>query len=100
MGLGMMFIPNLLLTIFGFAQTNEIWIRMLGLFTFTTGIYYFYSATHDQQAFFKATVYGRIFFFTMTVIFVFVFDQPWMLALIGSVDLVGGLWTMAALKRV
>jgi hypothetical protein len=31
MGLGMMLIPNLLLSLFGFAETTEIWIRMLGL---------------------------------------------------------------------
>ncbi|MGL1701436.1 hypothetical protein ACSTH3_00135, partial [Vibrio parahaemolyticus] len=56
MGAGMVIIPNTLLGIFQFAETKEIWIRMLGLFTFTTGIYYYYSSLHDQEAFYKATI--------------------------------------------
>jgi hypothetical protein len=74
MGVGMMFLPNLILPIFGFPVTTKIWIRMLGLFTCTTGIYYFHSAGHEQLAFFRSTVMGRLFFFVMTVIFVFVFQ--------------------------
>jgi hypothetical protein len=99
MGLGMMLIPNLLLSLFGFAETTEIWIRMLGLFTFTTGIYYFQSAKNEQLAFFKSTIVGRIFFFLMTVVFVFAFKQNPMLAAIGSVDLMGALWTYSASKK-
>ena len=98
MGLGMVLMPNFFLTILGFEQTAVIWIRMLGLFTFTTGIYYFYSSAHNQTAFYKATIFGRIFFFVMTVIFVFAFHQPLTLALIGSVDLMGALWTYLTLK--
>ncbi|MFC4233224.1 hypothetical protein ACFOW1_15085 [Parasediminibacterium paludis] len=99
MGLGLVLVPNLLLHWFGFADTKDIWIRMLGLFTFTTGIYYFYASAHHQMAFYQATVIGRLFFFLMTIVFVFVFHQSLMLAVIGSVDLVGGLWTYATLKR-
>jgi hypothetical protein len=99
MGAGMIFIPNLLLGIFGFAETTEIWIRMLGLFTFTTGIYYFQSAAHEQTAFFKATIIGRLFFFLMTIAFVVVFKQSYMLGLIGSVDLAGALWTYSTIKN-
>ncbi len=99
MGSGMVFIPNFLLNVFGFVETTEIWIRMLGLFTFTTGIYYFYSSSHNQQAFYKATIVGRLFFFLVTVIFVFTFHQSSMLALIGSIDLIGALWTFSTLKK-
>jgi hypothetical protein len=100
MGSGMVFIPNFLLNVFGFVETTEIWIRMLGLFTFTTGIYYFYSSAHNQQAFYKATIVGRLFFFLVTVIFVFAFHQSSMLALIGSIDLIGALWTFSTLKKI
>ena len=93
MGTVLVMNPNLILTLFGFAKTSEIWIRMLGLFTFTTGFYYFYSSRHQQLAFYKATIFGRLFFFLMTIVFVFAFRQSMMLALIGSVDLTGALWT-------
>ncbi len=99
MGAALVCIPNLLLPILGFAPSTEIWIRMLGLFTFTTGIYYFYAAAHSQMAFYKATIAGRFFFFAMSFIFVFVFNQPFMLAGVGAVDLLGGLWTYSTLNQ-
>ncbi len=99
MGLGMVFIPNTLLGVFGFENTTEIWIRMLGLFTFTTGIYYFQSARNEQMEFFKATIIGRMFFFVVTSVFVLVFKQNPMLAAIGSVDLLGALWTYFSYKK-
>ena len=93
MGAALITIPNWLLPLFNFAPTSEIWIKMLGLFTFTTGIYYFFAAANQQYAFYKATIFGRLFFFLMTVVFVIIYHQPFTLALIGSVDLMGGLWT-------
>lgn len=92
-GAGMMFIPNVLLPIFGFQETNEVWIRMLGLFTFTTGIYYFQSSRFEQTEFYKATIMGRIFFFLATCMITLVLKQSIMLAAIGSIDLMGALWT-------
>jgi hypothetical protein len=99
MGVGMMIIPNGILPIFGFAPTQEIWIRMLGLFTFTAGIYYLYSSLHEQTAFFKATIFGRIFFFISTVVMTLVFQVNPMLIAIGSFDLFGALWTLVISKR-
>jgi hypothetical protein len=100
MGVGMVIMPNNLLSILGFEKTTEIWIRMLGLFTFTTGIYYFYSSLHNQEAFYKATILGRIFFFLITVVFVFAFHQSPILALIGSVDFIGATWTFSTFKKI
>ncbi|MFN5629094.1 MAG: hypothetical protein ACK48W_07390 [Bacteroidota bacterium] len=99
MGTILVLTPNLLLTLFGFAETSEIWIRMLGLFTFTTGIYYFYSSLYNQTAFYKATIVGRLFFFIITVVFVYFLKQSPMLALIGSIDLIGGLCTYLTLNN-
>jgi len=99
LGAGLMVWPTILLSFFGFPETKEIWIRMLGLFTFTVGIYYFYSSAHKQIAFYKATVIGRVFFFLMTLGFVFLFHQPFVLALIGGMDLLGALWTQFTLKE-
>jgi hypothetical protein len=70
---GMVFIPKILFGIFGFTETTEIWIRMLGLFTFATGIYYFLSSAHEQTVFYKSTIFGRLLFFFLTVVFVFAF---------------------------
>ena len=99
MGAALVIIPNILLPLFSFAKTDEIWIRMLGLFTFTTGIYYLQTSTNNQIAFYNATVIGRLFFFLMTIVFVIIFKQSPMLAAIGSIDLIGALWTYSTLKN-
>lgn len=99
MGAGLIAVPNVLLGIMGFAPTQEIWIRLLGLFTFTVGIYYFHTARYELTEFFKVTVFGRLFFFVATVLFVFLFNQSIMLAAIGSVDLLGAAWTYFALTK-
>jgi len=99
MGLGMIALPNILLGLFGFEPTNEVWIRMLGIFTFTAGIHYFQSSQNEQTAFFKATVIGRIFFFVATIALVFILNQNKMLILIASADLLGAIWTGLALQN-
>ena len=93
MGLGLLFIPNLILGIFGFSPTNDIWIRVLGLFTFCAGMLYFYCGRTDQTGFFRISIIERIVFFLgMVGIVLFMRANP-LLALIGSVDLVGAIWT-------
>ncbi|MCB9082239.1 MAG: hypothetical protein H6555_11060 [Lewinellaceae bacterium] len=99
MGLALMIIPNHLLAIFDLEPTSEIWIKVLGLFAFTTGIYYYYSSRHEQVAFYTSTVAGRIFFFVALLSFVLIFQVNPVIALIGSVDLVGALWTLWAIRQ-
>lgn len=99
LGAALMLIPNVILPLFGFAATSEIWIRMLGLFTCTAGIYYFQSAAHEQTAFFRATIVGRLFFFVATATMTIAFGQPVTLAAIGCVDLFGALWTLSTLRQ-
>ena len=99
MGLGLLFIPNLILGIFGFSPTNDIWIRVLGLFTFCAGMLYFYCGRTDQTGFFRISIIERIVFFLgMVGIVLFMRANP-LLALIGSVDLVGAIWTALTLRN-
>jgi hypothetical protein len=99
MGLGLLFIPNLLLAIFGFDPAKDIWIRILGLLTFCAGMLYFYCGRTNQIGFFRISVTERIvFFFGIVGIVLFVPANP-LLALIGSVDLVGAIWTALTLRK-
>ena len=99
MGLGLFFIPNPILGLFGFAPTTDIWVRLLGLLAFCTGILYFYSARTDQTGFFRVSVPERVIFFLGTVSLVIFFDSTPMLAMIGSVDLFGAIWTRSMLRQ-
>jgi hypothetical protein len=99
MGLGLIIIPNLVLETFGFEKTTEIWILMLGLFTLTVAIYYFYSARTNLKGFFVASIAGRLFFFTGILTLTLVFHQNPMLIVIGGVDLLGAVWTISCMRR-
>jgi hypothetical protein len=91
-------IPNFILGLFGFAPTDEVWVRVLGLLAFCTGILYFYCARTNQTGFFYITVPERVIFFLGTVALVVFFDTTPLLAVIGSVDLFGAIWTGLTLR--
>lgn len=99
MGAALVLVPNQLLQLLRFQATTEIWIRVLGILTITVGFYYFYTARHEQTAFYRATVHGRLFFFGAICLLTFVFSQPLTLLAIGSIDLLGAVWTWSALKK-
>jgi len=99
MGLALMCAPNLLLSILSLPETTEIWIRILGLFTFTTGIYYFIASMQNQDLFYKATILGRFFFFAMMIVLTLVFKLSPLFIVIGSVDFFGASWTLYTLKK-
>ena len=100
MGLGLLFIPNLILRIFGFEAASDLWIRILGLFAFCEGMLYFYCGRTNQIGFFRISVIERIVFFLgMVGIVLFLRVDP-LLALIGSVDLFGAIWTAITLRNM
>ena len=99
MGLGLLFIAGPILGIFGFDATNDIWIHVPGLFAFCAGMLYFYCGRTNQTGFFRISSIERfLFFLGMVGIVLFLQASP-MLALIGSVDLLGAIWTAATLRK-
>ena len=52
LGVCLTVLPNLLLSMFGIAQTTEVWIRVLGVVVFNVGIYYWYAAQSEAKEFF------------------------------------------------
>jgi len=99
MGLSLLFIPNLMLGVFGFPPTNDIWIRVLGLFALCAGMLYFYCGRTNQTGFFRISVFERIVFFLGMVGIVLFMQADPMLALIGGVDLFGAIWTAVTLRK-
>ena len=97
-GATLLIVPQLLLGLFGFAATDEVWVRVLGAVVVVLGHYYRVCAASDSRAFFAATVVGRLAFCAMMAVLVFTGAGPWMLLLFGAVDVAGALWTWAALR--
>ncbi|WP_439517191.1 hypothetical protein [Hydrogenophaga sp.] len=99
LGASLVFVPNLMLSIFGFAPTNEVWIRVLGVVVFNLGWYYWYAAASEARPFFAASVATRVFALLAFSGLVVKGFAPPMLALFGVIDAAGGAWTWAALRR-
>lgn len=97
-GLVLIFAPNFLLSSLGFEMSIEIWPRVLGVFISSTGIYYVLSANNEQNFFFRATIFGRVFVFVTLTFMTFLFEFHFALALIGAVDLASAGWTFLTFK--
>lgn len=98
LGALLLFIPNPFLTLFGFPPTEGIWIHVLGVVVIALGGYYIGSARHNLTPFFRMTVFARTFVFIAFLLFVIFLNARPMLALFGTVDLLGALWTWLTLR--
>jgi hypothetical protein len=98
-GMGFLLTPNLLLGLFGFAATDEPWIRTTGLLAAILGYYNVQAARRDLVPFFAWTIYPRIALFAVFLAMVLLgLVQP-MLLLFGAIDLSSAAWTYVALRR-
>ncbi|HUM00984.1 MAG TPA: hypothetical protein VL084_01780 [Thermoanaerobaculia bacterium] len=90
--------PDLVLAPFGIPHSPEGWIRVIGVLAAVLGLYYFVAARFELVPFYRATVFGRIFvFLSFGALALFGF-APTSLALFGTVDLAGAVWTAAGLR--
>jgi uncharacterized membrane protein len=99
LGLILLLVPNLLLQVFGVPPTNEVWIRINGMFLLCLSFYYIRAARSELTDFIRWTVWTRvavIFYFAAFVLFV---AAPKALLLFGLIDLLSAIWTWLALKR-
>jgi hypothetical protein len=98
-GITLIFIPNIFLDIIRLPETNEVWIRVVGVLVLLLGFYYHQSAAANTVSFFKLTIPSRLavlVFFTAFALFNFV--SP-VLIIFGIIDAVGAAWTWSALKK-
>jgi hypothetical protein len=98
LGLGLILLPNLILTAFGVPPTSEVWIRVVGVLIFNIGIYYWYAAKHEARIIFLTSVYARTFVLAAFIVFAVTGLVSPVLILFGTVDFAGAVWTFAALK--
>ena len=99
LGLVLLLVPNLILPVFGAPKTNEVWIRINGMFLLCLSFYYVQVARKELTSFIRWTVWTRvavIFFFSAFVLLV---RAPKALLLFGVIDLSAAIWTWLALKR-
>jgi len=104
-GLMLLFVPNVLLNIFGFEPTSEVWIRFEGILLMATAVYYFIGAKYDLILILKTTAFIRftvIIFFTTFVMLELVSPRIIIIIIIiiiSVIDFLGGAWTYLMLKK-
>jgi len=99
LGLFLLLLPNLLLRTFGAPQTNEIWIRVNGMFMICLAYYYIQAARHGVTSFIRWTVWARAVVILYFVAFVLLGGAPKPLLLFGVIDLLSATWTFVALQK-
>ena len=97
LGTVLIVIPNVLLTIFWFPETKEVWIRIVGMLVFILGFYYFQASRNEIKKFFQWTVFGRIAVFIFLLVFVLLNFTPPTLIIFGVIDAVAAIWTQLCL---
>lgn len=99
LGLILLLDPNLLLRLFGIAETREIWIRIVGILVLILGYYDFMASRTEDAAFFRWSVHARLFAAALLIIFVVSGLAPAILLLFGLIDGAAAFWTRLSLKQ-
>lgn len=97
-GAVLVLVPNLLLSLFSIPETDEVWVRVVGMLAMITGFYYFTSARSGFTPMFRASVYARFSVLAFFVAFVVTGLAPPMLLIFGIIDAVAATWTALALR--
>jgi hypothetical protein len=90
--------PDLVLAPFGIPHSPEAWIRVVGVLAAVLGLYYYVAARFELVPFYRATVVARAFVFVAFAVLALLGLAPAALALFGTVDLAGAIWTASGLR--
>jgi hypothetical protein len=90
--------PGTLLRIFNFPETDDLWIRVVGMLVIILGFYYSHAARAEFRPFFVWTVIGRSAVLLFFIAFVIADLAPPTLILFGVVDFAAAIWTFFAMR--
>ena len=98
-GLQLIFVPNLLLSTFGFADTSEIWIKVLGVVILPlSAVYYAVSKQGDKNVVFS-TIISRGFVGVGFILLALSGQAKINLILFAGIDLATAAWTWVELQK-
>ena len=98
LGAVLLIIPNVLLSLFGIAETDEVWIRVVGMTVVIFGILYTGAVRTDADEMYQASVVGRGFAVVVLVVLALT-TGPWQLVLFAALDAAGAGWTWLGLRE-
>lgn len=97
-GIALFTLPNLILTTLGFTTTTEPWIRVVGALAAILGYFFLRLSAANIEFFYPRTVHARLGFALALVLLVILSLAPVNLLIFAGIDLLGGLWTLLALR--
>lgn len=99
LGLSLLLAPNMLLGLFHFPPTFEVWVRVVGMLVLFLSVYYIVMARAEMRLFMIWSARLRFTVICFFGAFVLARLAPPVLLLFGAVDLAGAIWTWSALRK-
>jgi hypothetical protein len=97
--LQLIFVPNMLLGMFGFEPTSEIWIKVLGMVLLSLSLVYYGIIQSGDKNILKITIYSRLIVVVGFAILVATGQAATPLILFAGIDLATAIWTWFELKK-
>ncbi|HSF45958.1 MAG TPA: hypothetical protein VLA58_08095 [Chitinophagaceae bacterium] len=94
----LLFVPNLLLSVFQIQETNEVWIRVVGVLVICIAVYYYTMSALNSTPFLRLTVWVRLWVFAAFLGLWVAGVAPVQLILFGAIDAAAAIWTFRYLK--
>jgi hypothetical protein len=99
LGLALVTAPNLVLSLFGFPATRDVWIRVTGTLVVIIGFFCIQAGRFNWSEFYRGSIVTRLWVMTCFSSYVILGLAPRMLLVFGVIDLSGALWTALVLSR-
>ncbi len=98
LGVSLVLVPGIIVPLVGLPPPGGFWIRVVGVLLLIIAYADIRLGREEVTAWFRASVHMRFAVLVFFAAFVLLGLAPPMLAVFGVVDLVGALWTAAALR--
>ena len=98
--LQLIFVPNMLLGMFGFEPTSEIWIKVLGVVLIAFVLVYFGVILYGNKDLIRISIYSRLIVVVGFGLLVATGQAATPLILFAGIDLATAIWTWFELKKV
>jgi hypothetical protein len=98
-GLQLIFVPNMMLNMFGFDSTSEIWIKVLGIVVMSLSVMYYTISKSGSEDVVRATMFARLFVGVGFTLLALTGQAKPTLILFAGIDIVTAVWTWFELKK-
>jgi hypothetical protein len=98
-GLQLIFIPNMLLSMFGFDATSEIWIKVLGVVVLSLSFMYYAVSKQENADVVRSTIWARWFVSAGFLLLALSGQVKLNLILFAGIDFATAMWTWVELKK-